>query len=87
MESKLQKTEKKRLKGGIVFQNSDHQIIFPTVGEELRFGLTQLGLSKNEADFKVNACLKEYNKLEWFDDPFLPYLKGRNTWFVCYQFY
>ena len=54
-------------KVGIVFQNSDHQIIFPTVGEELRFGLTQLGLSKNEADFKVNACLKEYNKLEWFD--------------------
>ena len=54
-------------KVGIVFQNSDHQIIFPTVGEELRFGLTQLGLSKNEADFKVNACLQEYNKLEWFD--------------------
>ena len=54
-------------KVGIVFQNSDHQIIFPTVGEELRFGLTQLGLSKNEADVKVNACLKEYNKLEWFD--------------------
>lgn len=54
-------------KVGIVFQNSDHQIIFPTVGEELRFGLTQLGLSKNEADFKVTACLKEYNKLEWFD--------------------
>lgn len=54
-------------KVGIIFQNPDHQIIFPTVGEELRFGLTQLGLSKNEADFKVNACLKEYNKLEWFD--------------------
>jgi len=54
-------------KVGIVFQNSDHQIIFPTVGEELRFGLTQLGLSKNEADVKVNVCLKEYNKLEWFD--------------------
>ena len=54
-------------KVGIVFQNSDHQIIFPTVGEELRFGLTQLGLSKNEADLKVNACLQEYNKLEWFD--------------------
>ena len=52
---------------GMIFQNPDHQIIFPTVGEELRFGLTQLGLSKNEADFKVNACLKEYNKLEWFD--------------------
>ena len=40
---------------GIIFQNPDHQIIFPTVGEELRFGLTQIGLSKNEADDKVNA--------------------------------
>ena len=37
-------------KVGIIFQNPDHQIIFPTVGEELRFGLTQLGLNKNQAD-------------------------------------
>ena len=54
-------------KVGIVFQNSDHQIIFPTVGEELRFGLTQLGLSKNEADLKVIACLKQYDKVDWFE--------------------
>ena len=40
-------------KVGIIFQNPDHQIIFPTVGEELRFGLTQLGLNKNQADLKV----------------------------------
>ena len=54
-------------KVGIIFQNPDHQIIFPTVGEELRFGLTQLGLSKNEADLKVIACLKQYDKVEWFE--------------------
>ena len=54
-------------KVGIIFQNPDHQIIFPTVGEELRFGLTQLGLSKNEADLKVIACLKEYDKVDWFE--------------------
>ena len=54
-------------KVGIIFQNPDHQIIFPTVGEELRFGLTQLGLSRNEADLKVIACLKQYDKVEWFE--------------------
>ena len=27
---------------GILFQNPDHQILFPTVGEELAFGLIQL---------------------------------------------
>ena len=54
-------------KVGIIFQNPDHQIIFPTVGEELRFGLTQLGLSRNAADLKVIACLKEYDKVNWFE--------------------
>jgi len=54
-------------KVGIIFQNPDHQIIFPTVGEELRFGLTQLGLSKDEADLKVIACLKQYDKVDWFE--------------------
>uniref|UniRef100_UPI0011AED13B ATP-binding cassette domain-containing protein n=1 Tax=Paracoccus sp. SY TaxID=1330255 RepID=UPI0011AED13B len=33
------------LKGvGIIFQNPDHQIIFPTVIEEIAFGLAQQGL-------------------------------------------
>ena len=54
-------------KVGIIFHNPDHQIIYPTVGEELRFGLTQLGLSKNEADLKVIACLKQYDKVDWFE--------------------
>ena len=51
----------------IIFQNPDHQIIFPTVGEELRFGLTQLGLKRNDADLKVIACLKKYDKIDWFE--------------------
>ena len=54
-------------KVGIIFQNPDHQIIFPTVGEELRFGLIQLGLNKNEADLKVISCLKQYDKVDWFE--------------------
>ena len=31
---------------GILFQNPDHQIIFPTVLEEIVFGLRQLGQKK-----------------------------------------
>ena len=49
--AKERKTAIKKV--GIIFQNPDHQIIFPTVGEELRFGLTQLGLNRNDADLKV----------------------------------
>ena len=64
-EAKKRKAAIKKV--GIIFQNPDHQIIFPTVGEELRFGLTQLGLSKNEADLKVIACLKQYDKVDWFE--------------------
>ena len=61
------KREEAVKKVGIIFQNPDHQIIFPTVGEELRFGLNQLGLNKNEADLKVITCLKQYGKVDWFE--------------------
>ena len=67
---------------GIIFQNPDHQIIFPTVGEELRFGLTQLGLSKNEADLKVIACLKQYDKVDWFERPISTLSQGQKH-LVC----
>ena len=63
--AKERKTAIKKV--GIIFQNPDHQIIFPTVGEELRFGLTQLGLNRNDADLKVIACLKKYDKIDWFE--------------------
>jgi len=34
---------------GFVFQNPDHQAIFPTVEEEIAFGLNQLGAGKDES--------------------------------------
>jgi biotin transport system ATP-binding protein len=34
---------------GLVFQNPDHQILFPTVLEELTFGLTERGIAPVEA--------------------------------------
>lgn len=45
---------------GFVFQNPDHQAIFPTVEEEIAFGLTQLGHGKAESREKALAFLCEH---------------------------
>tara|TARA_R110002049_G_scaffold44333_3_gene129923 strand:- start:171749 stop:172483 length:735 start_codon:yes stop_codon:yes gene_type:complete len=50
---------------GILFQNPDHQIIFPTVEEEIGFGLRQLGQSKAEAARGVAAILARFDKGHW----------------------
>lgn len=50
---------------GILFQNSDHQIIFPTVEEELAFGLLQKGWNKNQASEKVESVLESFDKTHW----------------------
>ena len=50
---------------GILFQNPDHQIIFPTVEEEIAFGLLQMGQSKAEAARGVAAILDQFNKRHW----------------------
>lgn len=50
---------------GILFQNPDHQIIFPTVGEELAFGLEQQGLSKAEVTDTVARTLAQFGLSHW----------------------
>ncbi len=50
---------------GVLFQNPDHQIIFPTVIEELVFGLTQLGTAKNKAIEMAQALLSDFGKSHW----------------------
>ena len=50
---------------GILFQNPDHQIIFPTVEEEIAFGLTQMGRSKREAAEATQAMLARFGKAHW----------------------
>ena len=52
---------------GILFQNPDHQIIFPTVGEELAFGLTQMGLGKVEVQRRVAQTLTRFGKGSWLE--------------------
>ncbi|TDE40416.1 energy-coupling factor ABC transporter ATP-binding protein [Antarcticimicrobium sediminis] len=50
---------------GILFQNPDHQIIFPTVEEEIAFGLTQMGRTKVEAAAATRAMLERFGKAHW----------------------
>lgn len=50
---------------GILFQNPDHQIIFPTVIEEITFGLRQLGRGKAAARDGALAVLAEFGKAHW----------------------
>jgi biotin transport system ATP-binding protein len=50
---------------GMLFQNPDHQIIFPTVLEEILFGLSQQGHSKAQAQEMVRALLKRFSKQHW----------------------
>ena len=50
---------------GILFQNPEHQIIFPTVGEEIAFGLEQQGLSKPEALDAMLRILDQFSLSHW----------------------
>lgn len=45
---------------GFVFQNPDHQIVMPTVEEDLAFGLANLKLGKAEIAARVEAALAGY---------------------------
>lgn len=50
---------------GILFQNPDHQIIFPSVTEELAFGPGQMGLPKAEVAQAVQAMLARFDRADW----------------------
>lgn len=50
---------------GILFQNPDHQIIFPTVIEEISFGLRQLQQDNPEA--RADKVLETFGKAHWRD--------------------
>ncbi|WP_371170652.1 energy-coupling factor ABC transporter ATP-binding protein [Aliiroseovarius sp. 2305UL8-7] len=51
---------------GILFQNPDHQIIFPTVIEEVAFGLRQMG--QDDPDGAADAVLAQFGKAHWRDE-------------------
>lgn len=50
---------------GMLFQNPDDQIIFPTVAEELAFSLTAAGISKPQARQDARAFLSARGYADW----------------------
>ena len=50
---------------GIVFQNPENQIIFDRVYDDLKFGLQNLGFSKEETDKNIDNALKAVDMLEY----------------------
>jgi biotin transport system ATP-binding protein len=52
---------------GFVFQNPDHQIIFPTVAEEIAFGLTERGVSAGDARRAADDLLTQHGCAGWAD--------------------
>lgn len=67
---------------GILFQNPDHQIIFPTVLEEVAFGLTQLGRSKHAAEREALGTLESFGKSNWAEAAIAPLSQGQKH-LVC----
>ncbi len=51
---------KVRARVGFVFQNPDNQIVYPTVREDLAFGLQNLGYIKAEVDAQVAEAMQAY---------------------------
>ena len=58
-----------RRKVGFVFQNPDNQIVFPTVTEDLTFGMKNLGLAKDEIARRTDAILARYDLSDLRDHP------------------
>lgn len=54
---------------GILFQNPEHQIIFPTVQEEIGFGLSQLGYGKTDVAAKTDDILRRFGRTHWKEAP------------------
>jgi len=64
-----------RRRVGFLFQNPDNQIVYPTVGEDVAFGLKARGLGRAEAEARVGAALGRYG-LAGFEDRLVHELSG-----------
>ncbi|WP_289034814.1 ABC transporter ATP-binding protein [uncultured Roseibium sp.] len=67
---------------GFVFQNPDHQAIFPTVEEEIAFGLTQLGVARAEARTQALAFLDRHHCGPLAEKPFADLSEGQKQ-LIC----
>ena len=64
-----------RRRVGFVFQNPDNQIVFPTVAEDLGFGLKNIGLDRDESRRRIQDILARLN-LNNFEDRLIHQLSG-----------
>ena len=67
---------------GILFQNPDHQILFPTVAEELAFGLLQQGQSRAETAQAVQTLLHAEARAHWSAAPVSTLSQGQRH-YLC----
>lgn len=67
---------------GILFQNPDHMILFPTVAEELAFGLIQMGIHKKAAQDRALACLQAEGRAHWATTPTATLSQGQRH-YLC----
>ena len=51
-------------KTGFVFQNPDHQLVMPTVGADVAFGLVSENLSASQVRERVHSALRAVNLLD-----------------------
>ncbi len=65
---------------GILFQNPDHQIIFPTVAEELAFGLEQIGLDRAKAQASAAEVLARHGRDDWAERQVQTLSEGQRRW-------
>jgi len=71
-----------RQKVGFVFQNPDLQFVFPTVEEDLRFGLKNLRLSESEQLSRVDSVLSRFS-LEHLRHRSVHHLSGGEKQLLC----
>jgi biotin transport system ATP-binding protein len=69
---------------GILFQNPDHQILFPTVEEELAFGLRQQGQTDTAARAAARAVLVAEGRAHWATASTATLSQGQRHW-LCLQ--
>ncbi len=50
---------------GLVFQNPDDQLFSPTVGEDVAYGPTYMGLSESEIEDRVDSALRAVNIIDF----------------------
>lgn len=67
---------------GILFQNPDHQILFPTVEEELAFGLVQQGQTRSDATARVADLLAAEGRIHWAKAPVSSLSQGQRH-YLC----